>query len=478
MPQGSSPAEYLASLPESKRASYINGLSEETKAALLYEWKFWARPEQLPPTGDWDIWVYLAGRGTGKTRAGAEWARSQAESIPGSHGALVAATPGDARDVMVEGESGILSVCPPWDIPFYEPAKRRLTWKNGSAAHIYSAFDPVHLRGPQFHWAWADELASWKKLKTDPTGRKDNPWDMLMFGLRLGEKPRCVVSTTPKPIELIRELLRDPRCAITRGSTYDNIANLAPSFVELLLSKYEGTTLGRQEINAELLEEIEGALWTQKTLESCRRTEYPEMVRIVTAVDPTGGVAEAGIVTAGIGTDGHGYVLDDSSLRGSPDEWARAAITDYNKFKADRIIAEANFGGEMVEHTIRMTAEKLKQSVSYKDVHASRGKQIRAEPVAALYEQGRVHHVGVFPQLEGELTSWVPGEASPNRLDALVWAITELIVDAPGIGIHIDAPESSLERAKRKGIVQTHGGRDVRECARAGCERCREFLKL
>ncbi len=360
----------------------------------------------------------------------------KAETTPGSRGAFVAATPADARDVMVEGDSGILSVCPPWNRPVYEPAKRKLTWPNGSIVLIFSAFEPLHLRGPQFHWAWVDELASWKKAIIDLSARKDNPWDMLMFGLRLGENPQVAITTTPKPIPLIKELTEDPTAVVTRGSTYENALNLAPAFLEEILRKYEGTTIGRQEINAEILDEVEGALWNNKIIDHV--ATYPELVRVVVGVDPSGGVAETGIVTAGVSEDGQGYVLEDSSLRGSPDSWSRAVIVDYNKFKADRIVAERNFGGAMVESTIRIAAEELEQDVSYKDVTASRGKHIRAEPVAALYEQGRVHHVGAFSAMEGEMTSWVPGEGdSPNRVDALVWAITELMVDRPGFGVEV-----------------------------------------
>ncbi len=387
--------------------------------ALIYRWTLKARPNQLPPLGDWRTWLVLAGRGFGKTRVGAEWVRSQVESGRCSRLALVGPTSADARDVMVEGESGIKAVCPPWNRPRYEPSKRRLTWPNGAIATMYSADEPERLRGPQHDGAWADEIGSW---------RYPSAWDMLMFGLRLGSNPRAVATTTPKPIGLVKELMKAPTTHLTRGTTYDNSENLARGFLEGIISKYEGTRLGRQELNAELLEDTPGALWTMITLEACRVTQVPQMERIVVGVDPSisnnDGSNETGIVAVGKGENGQFYTLEDASMNGSPSEWATAAIATYHKVKADRIVVEVNQGGDMVEHTIRSVAGG--ENIPITKVHATRGKYLRAEPIAAIYEQGRFHHLGFFPDLESQMSSWVPGDTSPDRLDALVWAATDL----------------------------------------------------
>ncbi len=398
---------------------------------LLYDWSFWARPKQLAPDGDWRVFLILAGRGFGKTRAITEWARSRAEQMPGSRGALVAATAADARDVLVEGESGILAVSPDWFKPHYEPSKRRLTWPNGTVATIFSADEPDRLRGPQHHWALCDELAAWRYDR--------DAWDMLMFGLRLGDDPRCVVATTPRPTPLIRELIADESVAVTRGSTYENRANLAPAFFAQIIKKYEGTRLGRQELLAELLLDVPGALWTRDTLEKHRKRTHPPLVRVVVAIDPAASASDAssetGIIVAGVDSRDHGYVLDDLTLKGSPAQWGEAAVLAFDHYNADRIVAETNNGGDMVAHVVRTAAEKLyrdgkrpSKEVAFKQVRASRGKQTRAEPVAALDEQGRIHHVGLFAQLEDQLCTWVPGEDSPDRLDARVWAFTELML--------------------------------------------------
>lgn len=403
-----------------EREQILASLTDDQAAELLYDWEFWARPNQLPPPGEWRTWLVLAGRGFGKTRTGGEWIRAQVESGRCGRLALVAPTAADARDVMVEGESGILAISPPWFRPLYEASKRRLTWPNGAIATLYSGEEPDRLRGPQHDGAWADELAAWKYPET---------WDMLMFGLRLGKDPRVVVTTTPKPTKLIKELVTATTTVLTKGSTYDNAENLAPAFLEKIIAKYEGTRLGRQELHAEVLDDVEGALWKHSQLDELRVTRYPELKRIVAGVDPAttseDESAETGIIVAGLGVDGKGYVLDDSSLKDSPDRWARAAVTAYHKFKADRIIGEANNGGDLVETVIRTVDPK----VSYKKVHASRGKLTRAEPIAALYEQGKVHHVGVFPYLEDQMCSWLPGQKSPDRMDALVWALTELMLE-------------------------------------------------
>lgn len=388
-----------------------------------FDWPAHARPNQLPPPGDWQVWLLRAGRGFGKTRAGAEWTRTRAQANPHARIALVAPTAADARDVMVEGESGLLAISPPWFRPHYEPSKRRLTWPNGAMATTYSADEPDRLRGPQHSDAWCDEIAVWV--------RGPEAFDMLQFGLRLGTDPRCVITTTPRPTKLIRDLIHSPRTAETRGTTYENRANLAPAFFERIVSQYEGTRLGRQELDAELLDDNPGALWKRHLIEDARLPRAPDLTRVVVAIDPSGGDeehgAEAGIVVAGVGPDGHGYVLEDLSLHASPNVWMSRAVAAYHRHRADRLVAEVNFGGKMVKALL----DQVDATVAFGELHASRGKQVRAEPIAALYEQGRVHHVGTFPMLEDQLCEWVPGDASPDRLDALVWALTETCTSAP-----------------------------------------------
>jgi phage terminase large subunit-like protein len=410
-----SPASQLALLPPTDREAFFAACTPEELAALEYDWAgFWARPNQLPPPAPWKVWLILAGRGFGKTRTGAEqvltWAR-----IPKQRIALVAETAADVRDVMVEGESGILACAPPWCTPKYEPSKRRLTWPNGSTATTYSGDAPDQLRGPQQHFAWCDELAKWKYPQES--------FDNLELGLRLGTHPQMVVTTTPRPIPLLRQLLADPGTVVRRGSTYENTVNLAGTFKERILSKYEGTRLGRQELHAELLEDSAGALWNRALLETLRLRMVPELQRIVVGLDPG---SDAGIIVAGLGCDGHGYILEDLSMSGSPAAWASQAITGYYKYHANAIIAESNHGGDMVMTTIATQDAK----VATKKVWASQGKYARAEPVSALYEKGLVHHVGMFATLEDQMCNWVPGEGlpSPNELDACVWAITDLML--------------------------------------------------
>jgi phage terminase large subunit-like protein len=333
---------------------------------------------------------------------------------------LIAPTTGDVRDIMVEGESGIMSVCPPWAYPKYEPSKRRLTWPNGTIATTYSADEPDRLRGPQHDCLWIDEPASWRRPET---------WDMALFGLRLGHDPRAIITGTPRRTKLIKDLMNNPRCIVTRGTTYENLHNLAPTFREQILLKYEGTTLGRQELLAELVEDVDGALWKHETIDIWRVTsdKVPVLKRIVVAVDPPGGATECGIVVAGVAHDGHGYVLADGSMEAPPGVWSAAVVDAYNEWQADRVVGEANYGGDMVENTI--TSAPGGHAVAYKHVTATRGKTRRAEPVAAMYERGMVHHVGAFAQLEDELCTWTDNDNwSPNRLDALVWALTELMI--------------------------------------------------
>jgi len=407
----------IATLPESQRQQILQELTPEDCLALLHDWRFLARPEQIAPPGDWRTWVILAGRGWGKTRTGAEWVRAQIESGTCARMILAGRTTDDVRDVMIEGESGLMAICPSWDRPTWQPSTRRIEWPSGAVAMAYSADKPDLFRGKQADGAWADELAAW---------RYPEAWDMLRLGVRLGEDPRIVVTTTPRPTRLIRDLIAAPTTVTTRGATYDNRANLAPAFMEQVVRRYEGTRMGRQELYAEILEDSPGALWKRATLDAGRVTRQPEMQRIVVAVDPsaTSTGDEAGIIVAGVGEDAQGYVIDDVSLQGSPHQWGTQAVAAYHRHKADRIVAEVNNGGEMVEEVIR----SVDGNVAYRSVHASRGKQVRAEPVAALYEQGRIHHVGMFAALEDEMCQWEPGAASPNRMDALVWAFSDLVI--------------------------------------------------
>ena len=415
-----SPAQRLATLSAEDRQKVIAGFSKEEQKALIYDWHTWARPSQISPEWDWRVWLLLAGRGFGKTRCGAEFIRQEVNRNKAGHIALVAPTAADARDTMIEGESGLLGIFPSDQRPTYEPSKRRITFHNGALATTFSADEPDRLRGPNHDLAWCDELAVW---------RYPEAWDMLNFGLRIGDNPRVVVTTTPKPTSLIKSLIKRPDVHTTRGSTFDNAANLASAFLDEVTARYEGTRLGRQELHAEILDDVEGALWNRDMLDEGRVTEVPYLKRIVVAIDPAissnTDSAETGIVAVGVDERNHGYVLEDRSTRGTPNEWASQAVALYHTLKADRIIAESNQGGDMVKHTLAT----VDGNVPIRLVHASRGKRTRAEPVASLYEQGKIHHVGSFNQLEDQLCSWIPGESSsPDRLDALVWGFTELLV--------------------------------------------------
>lgn len=399
--------------------------------SLETSWHAKARPNQLPPADPWTIWLVLAGRGWGKTATGAHWVVDRVTTGRAQRVALVAPTAADARDIMVEGLSGVLASSPSWCRPEYEPSKRRLTWPNGATATTFSADEPERLRGPQFAAAWCGELAVF---------RRPQAWDMLMFGLRLGNNPQCVVTTTPRATKLIRELLGREDCVVTRGSSYENRANLAPEFFVQIVRKYEGTRLGRQELFAELLDDVPGALWTRDRLEELRREIAPPFRRIVVAIDPSGTEEgdESGIVAVGQAEDDRAYVLADASGQLAPPDWARRAIGLYRDLRADRVVAEVNYGGQMVESVLRM----VDPGVAFTSVTASRGKVARAEPVAALYEQGRVHHLGCFPELEDQMCSFTTAfdrktaGFSPGRVDALVWAITDLMV-APMKGANI-----------------------------------------
>jgi predicted phage terminase large subunit-like protein len=422
----------IASLSPAERAAFVETLEPREALALQHHWPFWARPSQIAPEGDWSTWLLMSGRGFGKTRVGAEHVHQWAEELgPEGRIALVGKDPGDLRLTMIDGESGLLATARPWFKPLHEPSNRRLIWPNGCQAFTYSAETPDTLRGPQHHKFWGDELCKWK--------RPQETWDNLQFGLRLGANPQGIITTTPRPIPTLREILADPSTVVTTGSTYDNAANLPAKFLGRLLRKYEGTRLGRQELRAELLTDTPGALWTRALLEVAAAGEAPPLRRIAIAIDPAGkkgqpeepeeATNETGILCGGLGGDGLGYLLDDFSGHYSPGEWGRRAVSLYETRRADLIVAESNNGGEMVEHVVRVAARDMGISVNVKLVTASRGKYTRAEPVAALYEQHRIKHVGAFPELEDQLTTWVPGMDSPDRLDANVWLWTALMLE-------------------------------------------------
>ena len=425
-----------------------------SESQILYEyatrWAFKARPGQIPPANTpWFCYLMRAGRGGGKTRAGSEWVLQRVREGYRTI-ALVGANASDVRDIMIElNESSIMKVARPDETPVYEPSKRRLTWKNGAVAVAYTGEEPDQLRGPQHDTAWVDELAKFKYPQ--------DTWDNLIFGLRLGPNPQVFVTTTPRPIPLIRELIKAPDTIDVRFSTFDNAENLSPKFLAKIREKYEGTRLGRQELNGEILDDNPYALWQRETIENCRHTgKIPPLVRIVVGVDPavTGNEDsdETGIITAGIAANGHIYVMADHSLQGSPNEWAIAVSRAFHQHSADRVMGEVNNGGDLVEVNLRT----VDRDIPYKAVHASRGKLIRAEPVAALYEQGKVHHCGAFPQLEDQMCEWVPGGKSPDRMDALVWAITEL-ADMPAGGSELTMEFaggfSGAKRTKRGGLL-------------------------
>ncbi len=396
---------------------------------LNNQWLYWARPDQqLPPEGvDFRNWLILGGRGAGKTRAGAEWVRALAMGYfepvfrRCQRIAIVAANFDEARLVMIEGVSGLLAIHPEHERPRFEPSKRTVTWKNGTVAQVFSAEEPEGLRGPQFDAAWCDELAKWKKA--------DAAWMNLQMALRLGDVPQAIITTTPRPTKLIRTLMKDAGTVVTRSRTLDNAGHLAPSFLKDVLVRYGNTNLGRQELDGELISDDPDALWKRETIEALRVKCAPELLRIVVAVDPPASSGEkanaCGIVCVGLGRDGRCYVLDDASVkRMRPLQWAKRVVELFETREADRIVAEVNQGGDMV----RAVIAQVNPDVPITTVHASRGKRARAEPVAALYEQGRVCHVGVFRDLEDEMCAVIGEGASPDRLDALVWAVTELLL--------------------------------------------------
>ena len=452
-------AATLRELPPAKVKELFLKLGPAKVDELQHDWSFWARDGQLEPEGsDWNNWVLNCGRGYGKTRTGAEWVREQ---VKAGHKriACVASTNSDIERVMVKGESGFLSVCWKHDkdykgkhmgFPDWSPTKRSLTWENGAKVEFYSAEEPERLRGPQFSAAWCDELAAWNK--------DIDTWQMLQFCLRLGKHPRVCVTTTPKPTKLMRELLKNPKTIVTSGSTFDNAANLADTYLVAVRDQYEGTRIGRQELYAEVLEEAEGALWSTDMLDaaSVKHDDVPDLTRIVVALDPAVTAnAESdmtGIVVAGIDINGIAYVLGDYTDKLSPLGWASKAVELYHRYQADRIVAEVNQGGDLV----KLTVLGVDDSVSYKAVRASRGKYARAEPVSALYERGLVKHVSNPPdgaslnELETQLRTWEPlGRiGSPDRLDAMVWAITELCLGGYA------KPQLKLVYSTNKGLAK------------------------
>jgi phage terminase large subunit-like protein len=436
-PAGRLRADWLACAAPEIQADFLEGLSDRSLIALPYLFEFWALPHQLAPEGNGRSWVIRGGRGAGKTRAGAEWVRAEVEgSGPRDPGrsrrvALVAETLDQAREVMVFGESGILACSPPDRRPEWQAGRRRLVWPNGAEAQVFSAHDPESLRGPQFDAAWADELGKWKKA--------EEAWDMLQFALRLGEHPRQVITTTPRNVGVLKAILANSTTVTTHAATEANRAYLARSFLEEVRARYAGTRLGRQELDGVLLDDVEGALWSSATLEAGRIEAAPALGRVVVAVDPPvtghGGSDECGIVVVGASCEGppsewRAVVLEDASISAaSPLVWARAALDAVARHGAERLVAEVNQGGDLVETLVR----QIDPLVPYRAVRASRGKAARAEPVAALYEQGRVAHLRGLGCLEDQMCRMTArgyqGAGSPDRVDALVWALTELMIE-------------------------------------------------
>lgn len=443
-------AAWLASATQGQVDEFLGGLSDNALLALPWMFEFWALAHQLPPEGAWKTWVIMGGRGAGKTRAGAEWVRAQVEgSGPQDVGsarrvALVGETVDQVREVMIFGASGILACSPPDRRPEWQAGRKQLVWPNGAVAQVFSAHEPDSLRGPQFDAAWVDELAKWKKGQ--------ETWDQLQFALRLGDNPQQVVTTTPQNVGVLKAILKNPSTVKTHAPTAANKAYLAASFLEEVQARYAGTTQGAQELEGLLLDEVEGAMWSSRALEAGRIEVAPHLSRIVVAVDPpvTGhkGSDECGIVVVGAFTEGppqdwRAVVLEDCSVTGaSPDVWARAAIAAMDRHKADRLVAEVNQGGDLVERMIR----QIDPLVPYRAVRATRGKLVRAEPVAALYEQGRVAHLRGLAKLEAQMcqmtTAGYQGKGSPDRVDALVWALTDLVVE----------PSASFRRPQVRGL--------------------------
>jgi phage terminase large subunit-like protein len=439
----------LLRLSPDDRARVVMGMTPAEATAILYDWRVWARPKQVAPPGRWQTWLNMAGRGYGKTRVGAEFIQDAARRTTTGRLFLLGATTDDVRETMIWGESGIMAVAPPHFRPRHEVQRRRLVWPNGATARLFSGEEPNRLRGPQHEYGWIDELAAFKYPQ--------EAWDQAMFGLRLGALPQVCVTTTPKPLPLLVKLSTGaPECAVLRacapddpllstslpvvvttGTSYENRANLSEMWYDTTIKPYEGTRLGEQEIMARLLTDVPGALWKLETIAAARlplEGKLPDFKRLVVACDPAvttkKNSSETGIIVAAKGDNGHGYVLADLSGKWTPLQWAQKLVGAYNQWDADRIVGEVNNGGDLIETNIRA----VDASVSYRDVRATRGKAVRAEPIAALYEQGKIHHVGTFGALESQMTTWVPdaGLDSPDRMDALVWALTDLMLGKKG----------------------------------------------
>jgi phage terminase large subunit-like protein len=434
---GKSLAQLIAAMSDEEKAEVLAGLDPE---ALQWDWSFWGRPEQQRPTGDdWNIWMYLAGRGAGKTRTASEWVREEAKytNTGQRRFALVARTAADVRDVIVEGESGIINVTPPSERPLYEPSKRRLTWPNGNTATCFTADEPDSLRGPQFTHAWGDEVAAWRQT---PDGAGLTAFENLRIGTRLGQNPKIMITTTPKRVPLLYELLREAdshpgKVIITKGSTMDNTGNLSAAYMDGILGVYEGTRLAAQELYGEMLSDVEGALWTVELIDRTRQMSAMNAPLRVIGVDPS--VAEnprdeCGIVVVSSTADRDLYkrqswVLEDASILGSPDVWANRVVAMARKWGCP-VVAEVNQGGALVRNAINT----IDPTVKVLEVHSKYGKALRAEPITLAYEQDRVHHVGYLADLESQMTAWIPGEGkSPDRVDALVHALTALLIKPP-----------------------------------------------
>jgi len=442
---GLSMAEKVAELDVEARKELLVGYDQSEIEQLNCDWDFWGRPKQQIPPGQWFIWLILAGRGFGKTRTGAEaiirWQNpskrvESPSTIKGaSRFALIGQTTPDVRDVMLEGESGIITCSPSYNKPRYIASRRVVEWPNGAVAYLYSGDEPDQLRGPQHEKGWVDELVKFKAMQ--------EAWDNFEMGLRLGALPQAIVTTTPQPKPLIKDLIKDNDVFLTSGSSYENISNLATSFIKRVIKKYEGTRLGRQELHAEILGDVIGALWKTETLDKYRVMVAPTLRKLYVSVDPAvtnkDKSDETGIIICGESDDNQYYVLNDESEKLGADAWARKVIMLFHRHRANKVVAEVNNGGDLVSTVINL----IDPYVPVEKVFASRDKYTRAEPVAALYEQGKVHHVGVLAKLEEELTEWVPGDKSPNRLDACVWGVTKLAgIDEDDSGIIIPMTRS------------------------------------
>jgi phage terminase large subunit-like protein len=464
---GKSLMEQIASLPEEERNAVLADLDMDS---LVWDWSVWARPEQRPPDStDWAIWLYLAGRGAGKTRSAAEWVREKARYT--NQGqlrfALVARTAADVRDVIVEGESGIINVSAPSERPHYEPSKRRLTWPNGNTATLFTADEPDGLRGPQCHYAWADELAAWRQT---PDAAGMTSWDNLRVSARLGPHPQIIATTTPKRVPILYSLLEEAkktgRVVISKGSTLDNAGNLSEAYLQAITGVYEGTRLAAQELYGEMLDDVEGALWTIELIESARQGVLPPSTPLrCVGVDPS--VAEnprdeCGIVVCASTADRdlykrHAWVLEDATVHGSPEVWATKVVETARRWGAP-VVAEVNQGGALVANAIN----SIDPTIKVLEVHSKHGKSLRAEPTVLAYEQTRVHHIGYLPDLESQMTSWIPGETrgSPDRVDALVHALTALLIKPPPgfLGGKLTAKSPASRRLPPSGFSTRGGG--------------------